>query len=175
MPAAPVVAPMAADDMSGSVGLGVGVVAGSTGTGSILVAPDTGNLMLKYWINDAFALLPRLSFGVSKTDADDSTSWSFAPEVLASFTMLKGASTRLEGGVGIGFGLSQPAGADTDTTIGIHLPIELAVEHFFTRWFSMGVAIHENFLSYSKTGDVYTLGVMLNSMSYMGSLFFYTD
>jgi hypothetical protein len=179
MPAAPVVAARASDDMSGSVGLGVGIVGGSTGAtgtgGNILIAPDTGNLMLKWWINDAFALSPRLSLGLTNTDADDSTAWHFAPEVLASLGLIKGASTRLSLGVGLGFRVAQQAGVDVDTELTFYLPVELSVEHFFTRWFSMGIAIHERFIEYSKKGDSYTLAMKLDTLSYMGSLFFYTD
>jgi hypothetical protein len=186
MPAAPVVAPKAADDMSGSIGLGVGVVGGSTGvttttgggtqsSGNLLVAPDTGNLMLKWWLNDGFALSPRLAIALHKTDADNSTSWSFAPEVLGSFGLIKGLSTRLSIGVGLGFAVGQAAGADVETSLAFYLPVELSVEHFFTRWFSMGIAIHERFLEYTKLGDAYTLAMKLDTLSYMGSLFFYTD
>ena len=44
-----------------SVGLGVGVVAGND-----FVKPDTANLMLKYWMSDALAIVPRLAFGITK-------------------------------------------------------------------------------------------------------------
>ena len=189
MPAAPMMAPKASDDMTGSVGLGVGVVGGSTGvttsngttttTGNILVAPDTGNLMLKYWMSDAMAIVPRLTFGYAKTRVAGATeagpaSWALAPEVIASFTLLKGASTRLAAGAGIGFMVGKTGGA-SDTSFGINIPIELSVEHFFTRWFSMGIAVHEPLLAYTKTGDVWSFGLQLDSTQYMGSLFFYTD
>ena len=189
MPAAPVMAPKAADDMTGSVGFGVGIVAGSTGsttaangtttaTGNLLIAPDTGNLMLKYWMSDAMAIVPRLTLTMFKTNPGTGagpTAWQFNPEVLASFVLLKGASTRLTAGVGLGLYLSKNIVSTTDTTFGINIPIELGVEHFFTRWFSMGIAVHDQFVSYTKTGDAYDFGLSINTLAYMGSLFFYTD
>jgi hypothetical protein len=130
---------------------------------------------LKWWLNDAFVLSPRISLGLSKTNGDDTTAWHFAPEVLASFGLIKGASTRLSLGVGLGFYVGQAAGANTETDIVFYLPVELSVEHFFTRWFAMGIAIHERFIEYSKSGDTYGLAMKLDTLSYMGSLFFYTD
>jgi hypothetical protein len=189
MPVAPVMAPKAADDMTGSVGLGVGIVAGSTGvdattgnsTGNILIAPDTGNLMLKYWMSDAMAIVPRLTLTMAKSNsgvpgaASSATGWVFNPEVLASFVLLKGASTRLTAGAGVGIYLSKNIISNVNTTIGLNIPIELGVEHFFARWFSMGIAIHDQFIAYNKTGDAYSFGLSVNTLSYMGSLFFYTD
>lgn len=176
MPAAPVLAPRASDDMTGSVGLGVGV-----GAGTSLVIPDTANLMLKYWMSDALALVPRLSMGLSKTK-DVDASWAFSPSILASFVLLKGASTRLSAGVGIGLSLSKDPNADVTanpdaakTLVDIFIPVQLSVEHFFTRWFAMGIAIDERFLDFSKQGTPWTFGVGLDTLSYMGSLFFYTD
>ena len=185
MPVAPVMAPKASDDMTGSVGLGVGIVAGSTGTstaadgtttstGNLLIAPDTANLMLKYWMSDAMAIIPRLSLGLSKSKGTDA-SWGLAPSVLADFILLKGTSTRLDVGVGIGFGFAKDKAVSSDTAINFFIPVQLGVEHFFTRWFSMGIAINERFLDYNKLGDKWTLGVGLDTLSYMGSLFFYTD
>ena len=173
MPAAPVMAPKASDDMTGSVGFGTGVVAGTS-----LVATN-GVVAMKYWMSDAMAIVPRLTLTMSKVNPGTGagpTAWQFNPEVLASFVLLKGASTRLSAGAGIGINLSKniPA-AGPDTTIGINIPIELGVEHFFARWFSMGIAMHDQFLSYSKTGDAYTFGLSVNTLAYMGSLFFYTD
>jgi hypothetical protein len=176
MPVAPVMAPKAADDMTGSVGLGVGI-----GAGTSLIIPDTANLMLKYWMSDAMALVPRLSLGLSKSK-DVDASWSFAPSVLASFTLLKGASTRLSAGVGLGFSLSKNPTASTltnpdaqKTLVDIYVPVQLGVEHFFTRWFAMGIAIDESFIDFRKQGDPWTVSIGLDTLSYMGSLFIYTD
>jgi hypothetical protein len=184
MPVAPMMAPKAADDMSGSVGFGVGIVGGSTGeatngssTGNILIAPNTADLMMKYWLNDAMALLPKLSFGLSKSKSNGVSTdmaWSLAPSLLADFTLLKGASTRFSAGVGLGlaFGKTPPA---TDTAISINVPVTLNVEHFFTRWFSMGVGARFNLIDYAKVGDNYAFSFEVSNINYMGSLFFYTD
>jgi len=105
MPAAPVMAPKASDDMTGSVGFGTGVVAGTS-----LVATN-GVVAMKYWMSDVMAIVPRLTLTMSKTKvpAADAgpTAWQFNPEVLASFVLLKGASTRLSAGAGIGINLSK--------------------------------------------------------------------
>jgi hypothetical protein len=182
-PALPVAvaAPRAADDMTGSVGFGVGVVAGSTGSsgaagataGSLLIAPDTGNLMMKYWMSDSLAIMPMLSLQIHKVKGSDA-SWSIAPAAVALFNLLKGASTRFDAGLGLGFfaGKTPPA---TDTTIGIAIPVVLNVEHFFTRWFSMGVGAQFDLLKFGKTGDYWEMNVELSNVNYMGSLFFYTD
>jgi hypothetical protein len=191
MPVSPLVAPKAADDMSGSVGFGVGVVSGTD-----LVKPDTGNLMMKYWVNDAMALVPRLFIGGTKYK-DQDMSWAIAPSVLADFTLLKGASTRFSFGVGLGLlfaknrtdgtatapatnvedqpGSTPFAGDPTATRIGIYVPTALNVEHFFTRWFSMGVGADFNLLDYQKQGDAWRFSFELSNVRYLGSLFFYTD
>jgi len=176
MPVAPVMAPKAADDMTGSVGFGVGV--GSAAGTTTLVTTDN-TVAIKYWMSDAMAIVPRLTFTMSKAKIPPApagaTAWQFNPEVLASFVLLKGASTRLAAGVGLGINLSKNIVSGTDVTFGINVPIELGVEHFFTRWFSMGIAMHDDFLAYTKTGDAYNFGLTVNTLSYMGSLFFYTD
>ena len=179
MPVTPVLAPKASDDMTGSVGLGVGVGAG-TGANSTLITTNN-TIAIKYWMSDAMAIVPRLVFTMSKAKAATAgaaagpTQWEFNPEVLASFVLLKGASTRLTAGAGLGIDLSKNYISTNDVTIGINVPIELGVEHFFTRWFSMGVAVHENFLSYKKTGGAYNFDLSLSTPVYMGSLFIYTD
>jgi hypothetical protein len=64
----------------------------------------------------------------------------------------------------------------TDTAIDLYIPIQLSVEHFFTRWFSMGIAIDERFLDFNKPdSNSWTLGIGIDTLSYMGSLTFYTD
>ena len=63
----------------------------------------------------------------------------------------------------------------------INVPITAGVEHFFTRWFSMGIAVGENLFSYTHPG-----GGASNTTSFVidtgatgavlaGSAFFYTD
>ncbi len=175
MPAAPMMAPKAADDMTGSVGFGVGV--GSSAATTTLVTTDN-TVAIKYWMSDAMAIVPRLTFTMTKNNPGTGagpTAWQFNPQVLASFVLLKGASTRLAAGVGLGLNLSKNIVSTADTTIGINIPIELGVEHFFTRWFSMGISASNQFLAYTKTGDAYNFGLTINTMSYMGSLFIYTD
>ena len=112
---------------------------------------------------------------MSKTK-DVDASWGLAPEILADFTLLKGASTRLDAGIGLGFSVSKdPNATPSDAVLQIYIPVQLGVEHFFTRWFSMGIAINERFLDFYKQGTPWTIGVGLNTLSYMGSLFIYTD
>jgi hypothetical protein len=168
--------PRPADDMTGSVGFGVGVLAGATTT-SLVTTDNT--IAIKYWMSDAMAIVPRLTFSMAKAKVPPAdagpTQWQFNPEVLASFVLLKGASTRLAAGVGLGINLSKNYVSTADTTFGINIPIELGVEHFFARWFSMGIAMHDQFISYTKTGDAYNFGLSVNTLAYMGSLFFYTD
>lgn len=170
MPPAPMMAPRAPDDMTGSVGFGVGV--GSSATTTTLVTTDN-TISIKYWMSDAMALVPKLTFGLTKTKGQDA-GWSLAPELLASFVLLKGASTRLSAGIGLGFGLAKASTAD-DTTIGLYIPVQLGVEHFFTRWFSMGVGVGERFFDFTKTGDTWSMALRADTLAYMGSLFFYTD
>jgi hypothetical protein len=168
------VAPKGADDMTGSVGFGVGVASGTDS----LIKPDTTNLMMKYWMNDALALMPKLSLGITKTKGQDA-GWDFAPSILADFGLLKGASTRLSAGIGLGLDFAKkraPAAlTSSDTYIAITIPVQIGVEHFFTRWFAMGVGANCNLINFSKQGDPWTLNVSLSNTAYMGSLFFYTD
>jgi len=172
MPAAPVMAPKASDDMTGSVGFGVGV-----GAGTSLVVPDTTTVALKYWMSDALAIIPRLNLQMNKVKNTD-TAWAFAPAVLADFTLLKGASTRLSIGAGLGlsFAKNMAPATTTDTYIAFNIPVQMGVEHFFTRWFSMGLGTSFNFLSYAKDGTKpWSFDVEVSNIRYMGSLFFYTD
>jgi hypothetical protein len=173
MPAAPVMAPKASDDMTGSVGFGVGVVGGS----SVVKTDDV--IAMKYWMSDALALIPQLSLNINKTK-DVNTAWKFAPQLLADFTLLKGASTRLSAGLGLGITLAKgmlPANtASTDTYIAFRVPVQIGVEHFFARWFSMGLGATFPFLAYDKQGDApWHFNVEISNVNYMGSLFFYTD
>jgi hypothetical protein len=169
-------APKAPDDMTGSVGFGTGVVAGTS-----LVAPNTGVLMMKYWMSDAMAIVPRLVLDIFKAKGAD-TAWMFAPSVLADFTLLKGASTRLSAGIGLGLGFAKnqatplfTGGDQTATQIQVFVPCEIGVEHFFARWFSMGIAADFNFIDFQKQGTPWTVDFAVNNVTYLGSLFFYTD
>jgi len=172
MPAAPMMAPRASDDMTGSVGFGVGVVAGS----DLVKTNDT--IMMKYWMSDAMAIVPKLDLSINKTKNVDTT-WGLAPAVLADFTLLKGASTRLSagGGLGLAFAKNQPpaVATSTDTYVNIFVPAQVGVEHFFARWFSMGLGAQFHVLDFQKQGDGWKFGFDLSNTTYMGSLFIYTD
>jgi hypothetical protein len=164
------------DDLTGTVGFGVGIVAGDE-----LIKPDTGSVITKYWLNDAIALVPQLNFNITKNTGSD-TAWKLEPQLRVDFTLLKGASTRLEGGAGLGlaFGknVTAPAaltGATTSSNlVGIFVPVALQVEHFFTRWFAMSVGAQFNLLEYEKQGPS-TFMLDIDNITYMANLFFYTD
>jgi len=183
MPVAPMMAPKAADDMSGSVGFGVGVVAGTD-----LIKPNTADLSMKYWLNDAIALMPKLDLAISKSKGSD-MAWKLAPALAMEFGLLKGASTRFNAVVGVGLAFSkyQTVASTTDpdappvvvapkdTTIDIFIPAGLNVEHFFARWFSMGFGTYFNLIDFKKTGTPWSMDFGVNNINYVGSLFFYTD
>jgi len=176
MPAAPMMAPKASDDMTGSVGFGVGVGAGQ-GTTSLVTTDN--KIAMKYWMSDAMALIPSLDILINKAKGVD-TKWRLAPSLLVDFTLLKGASTRLSAGAGLGLAFAKqlpPATSvtSTDTYIDIFVPVQIGVEHFFTRWFAMGLGARFSFIDFAKQGDGWGLNVALNNTTYMGSLFFYTD
>jgi hypothetical protein len=175
--------------MTGSVGFGVGIVAGSTGsttaangtttaTGNLLIAPDTGSIFMRYYLSDSMSIVPKLDFSLHKQKDTDAT-WGFAPEVNALFTLLKGASTRLDAGVGLGFHLAKnqaPANTGSDKTyFDIYVPVTLGVEHFFTRWFAMGIWTSSPVIAFAKQGDPWGMILSVNNTSYMGTLTFYTD
>jgi len=178
MPVAPVMAPRAADDMTGSVGFGTGISSGATS----LVTID-GTVFMKYWMSDVMSIVPRLSLTMAKarvagaSEAGDAT-WGFDPAVLVNFVLLKGASTRLDAGLGLGLSLAKgqaPAAGTEDTRIGLYIPVQMGVEHFFARWFSMGIATGFNFLDFSKEGDPWSMSLEISNVRYVGSLTIYTD
>ena len=109
MPAAPMMAPRAADDMTGSVGFGVNVVGGGT---SLVTIPAAPTLMMKYWMSDAMSIVPRLAIEMTKVKGSSSV-WSVSPQVLANFVLLKGASTRLDAGLGLGLAIAKNYAATT--------------------------------------------------------------
>lgn len=171
MPVAPVMAPRAADDMTGSVGFGTGVIAGTS------LATIDGHVFMKYWMSDVMSIVPRLSLTMAKVK-DVDASWGFDPAVLVNFVLLKGASTRLDAGLGLGLSLAKgqaPAAGTEDTYIGLYIPVQMGVEHFFTRWFSMGIATGFNFLSFAKEGDPWQMNLEVSNVRYVGSLTIYTD
>jgi hypothetical protein len=165
--------------MSGQLGIGVGV--GSGGAGSSLISTKDAEINMKYWLSDTLAVMPQLALTVG-TASGNSTAWRFAPAALVLYCPWRTTSTRLGvgGGLGLSFGkaaVASPAPAP-DTTITIRLPIYVGVEHFFTKWFSMGIAVQEDFLNYTKTGPVHSFNLGIDNTTTtqaIGFLFFYTD
>jgi hypothetical protein len=175
-PLPPMMPPKPVDDMTGSVGLGVGVVAGDT-----LIKPDTSNLTLRYWMSDTMSIDPWLQFTLGKAKGSDAQ-WGLGPGVLANFVMLKGASTRLTVGIGLGLELSKlmpnsdgTPSTSTDVKVSLYIPAQLGIEHYFTRWFSMGIAMADSLFSFNKQGEGWSMAIDVSTLRYMGSLFFYTD
>jgi hypothetical protein len=155
--------------MTGSLGFGVGV------TPSVQLVGTSGQVAVKYWSTDTLAFVPALNFTLSKS-MGQSAAWLFNPEFVVLFVPFKGTSTRLLVGGGLGVSLSKTMPAIVNnTTFEIYLPIQAGVEHFFTRWFSMGIAARTRLFDYTKTGTPYTMNFSINSASLLGSLFFYTD
>lgn len=178
-------APMASDSMAGQLGFGAGVTAGT----SFIVPGATLNM--KYWLSDVLAVMPTVALKMYKIK-DIDTHWAIAPGALVLYCPWKTTSTRLSVGGGLALTFAKwgtaagppalgttPTGAPvTDTYIGIALPIYAGVEHFFTKWFSMGIGVQDNFLQYGKQGDGWAMGVSIdnvNSITALGFLFFYTD
>jgi len=79
----------------------------------------------------------------------------------------------------VGNDLSGPVGSKpSDTAVEIFLPISAGVEHFFAKWFSMGILVTDRLVDYGKQGDAWALNVSIDntrSMTMVGFLFFYTD
>jgi hypothetical protein len=163
-------APKGSDDMTGSIGFGVGVLAGA----QTLITPNN-SVALKYWLSDVLAVSPGLIFNVNKPNGQ-TTAWEFNPQAVVLFVPFRSTSTRFSvgGGLGVRFQkLSVPNGAPSpNTQVELIIPIQAGVEHFFTRWFSMGIAAQSALFDYSK--DV-RFGMTIDTTSYLGQLFFYTD
>jgi hypothetical protein len=163
-------APKGSEDMTGSIGFGVGV---ANSAASILqVAP--GNLVaLKYWLSDVLAVSPALRFNIFKpaTPPGAMTTWDFSPSAVVLFVPFRSTSTRLEVGGGLGISIGKVPG-NPDTQVHIFVPLQAGVEHFFTRWFSLGIAVASNLIDYQK--DV-GFGIHINTTDLLGQLFFYTD
>ena len=184
-------APAASDNMSGQLGFGVGLSAGTS-----LAVPGAA-LITKYWLSDSMAILPQLQLKMYKTKGQD-TNWAIAPSAIILYCPWKNTSTRLSvgGGLGLAFEKWGPAAATPasppdlsvqrpqmptpapDTYIGITLPIYVGLEHFFAKWFSMGIALQNNFLEYGKQGTPWVMALGIdnaNSFQALGYLLFYTD
>lgn len=170
------VAPKGSDDMTGSLGFGLGVSAGA----QTLIAPNA-TIAVKYWLNDTLSVVPAFNFGVNKpAAAGSSTAWAFTPEAVVLFVPFRSTATRFSVGGGLGFSVSKTP--PQDTGVRIYIPLQAGVEHFFTRWFSMGIAARANLIDYQKDdhfssaiSTTSNTGVGPNSASAVGQLFFYTD
>jgi hypothetical protein len=168
-------APKVGDDMTGSLGFGVGVIAGTS-----LVSP-TASIALKYWLSDVLAVVPALNFQVLKLSSPPgggptpNTQWDFAPEAVVLFVPFRSTTTRLSLGGGLGIDIGKGPGATT-TAVHIYVPIQAGVEHFFTRWFSIGIAARSNLIDYNKDVAFSTsITTRSNNLGVVGQLFFYTD
>jgi hypothetical protein len=178
--------PMASDNMAGQLGFGVGVSAGAS-----LIIPGAV-INMKYWLSDVLAVMPTLQFKMFTGNGID-TNWALAPGALVLYCPWRTTSTRLSVGAGLGLMLAkwgaagppalgtQPTGnPPANTYIGITIPLYAGVEHFFTKWFSMGIALQNDFLSYGKQGDGWFMTVAVDNVNNralqaVGFLFFYTD
>jgi hypothetical protein len=159
--------PRAEGDMTGSLGFGIGVIP------STQIVGTAGQVALKYWYQENLALVPALNLSIAKAMGTN-TNWTFNPELVALYVPWRNTSTRLEigGGLGFSFGKNAPA---TDTLFNVYLPIQGGVEHFFTRWFSLGIAARTNFFAWTKQGDAWNFAFDINTAAFLGQLFFYTD
>jgi hypothetical protein len=173
--------------MSGQLGIGVGVGAGGTS----LISTRDAEINMKYWLSDTLSLMPQLALGVFTTSGL-STGYKIDPAALILYCPWKTTSTRLSVGGGLGLDFEKvptrtpgtPPGAPptatipANATIGITLPIYAGVEHFFTKWFSMGVAVQNDFLAYRKNGTTHSFDFGFDTTATtraVGFLFFYTD
>jgi hypothetical protein len=179
---APMMAPKSANDLTGSVGFGVGIAS------NVELVGTTADVAIKYWMHDNLALVPQLNFNVTNVSSaggnPGGTTWVVAPQLQLLFVPFQSTSTRLEIGGGVGFGVGK-AVAGGSTFFDVSIPIQAGVEHFFTRWFSTGIAIGENFFAYAHPGGGAANTTAFNLYSGTGagpgetvlaaSLFFYTD
>jgi hypothetical protein len=169
-------APKGAEDMTGSIGFGVGVLTRAATT--TLVTSDS-TVALKYWLSDVLAVSPSLAFSVVKPTPPMGMSpatdiqWTFNPQAVVLFVPFRSTTTRFEVGAGLGINLNKNPTVSPDTNVGIFIPIQAGVEHFFARWFSLGIAASTRFFDYEKNNSVTILNI--NTAAYLGQLFFYTD
>jgi hypothetical protein len=150
---APMVMAKSADDMTGSLGFGIGVAASTQLVGTV------ADVALKYWMHDNMALVPSLAFTLNKTTGVD-TAWTVNPQLVLLFVPFKSTSTRLEIGGGLGFAV---AGGGGTTSFNLNIPITGGVENFFT--YTHPGADAPNTIAFDIT----------TSTTFLGSLFFYTD
>jgi hypothetical protein len=188
--------------MTGSLGFGVGVGAGAND----LVKPGA-HIYMRYWFNDSLSIVPSLQFKLFKRKGID-MQWGVAPSTELVYCPWKTASTRFAIGGGIGLSFDkwsmkdaegrpdlgsqpppppdpndpprnpEPSQPPSKVTVFIYVPISAGVEHFFTRWFSMGVLVTDRLVEYGKNGDNWALAASIDntkSLEMVGFLFFYTD
>ena len=190
LPPPPMVAAAPNNDMTGSLGFGVGVGTlpssdpNTPSSTTSLISPGA-EIYMRYWFNDSLSIVPSLQFKLFKQNGSD-MQWGVAPATQLLYCPWKTASTRfaIGGGIGLSFSkwgndLSGPVGSKpSDTAVEIFLPISAGVEHFFAKWFSMGILVTDRLVDYGKQGDAWALNVSIDntrSMTMVGFLFFYTD
>ena len=188
-------APNAPYDMTGSLGFGVGVGTltnadpnnpngPSRATTTSLISPGA-EIYMRYWFNDSLSIMPSLQFKLFKMKGSD-MQWGVAPATQLVYCPWKTASTRflIGGGIGLSFSkwgndLEAPVGPKpANTAVEIYVPISAGVEHFFAKWFSMGIAVGDHLVDYAKLGDAWALSFSIDNtrnMDMVGFLFFYTD
>jgi hypothetical protein len=162
-------APKSPHDMTGSIGFGLGLV------GSTQIVGTTSAVQIRYWMSDSLVLAPSLFFNINNTNAPDDSAWQVAPELVALFVPWQATSTRLLAGGGLGLGIGEPSPLQMDTTFMVRIPVQIGVEHFFARWFSLGIAARSYLFDYQKTGDAYTMNIELDTTQLLGSVIIYTD
>jgi hypothetical protein len=174
--------------MSGQLGIGVGVVGGTD-----LIKTNDAVVMMKYWLSDLLAIVPELQLKMFKAKGVN-TDWAISPKAIVLYCPFKTTSTRLSVGGGLALEFAKwgaaaagappdlsparPGAPAPDTYIGISLPIYVGLEHFFAKWFSMGIALQNNFIAYGKQGTPWSISFGIdnvNSYQAVGSLLFYTD
>jgi hypothetical protein len=143
-------APKGTDDMTGSIGFGVGL---ATSANSLLTVAPGNAVALKYWLSDVLAISPSLQFDVTKPNGQ-TTGWTFNPQAVVLFVPFRSTSTRFSVGGGLGIRLAKASVPNNtpspNTQVSFIIPIQAGVEHFFTRWFSTGIAATFPFISYTK-------------------------
>lgn len=164
-------APKGSEDMTGSLGFGVGVASGMQ---TLITTVDT--VAVRYWLSDVLVVQPSFDFLYNKPSnplPGTGATWHFAPAAQVFFVPFRSTATRLEVGGGLGFLVGkQNAANNAPTAVNIFVPIHAGVEHFFTRWFSMGLAAQSNIIEYAKDDH---FSSSINTTTFVGQLFFYTD
>ena len=164
-------APKGSEDMTGSLGFGLGVASGMQ---TLVTTVDT--VAVRYWLSDLLVVQPSFDFLYNKPSnppPGTGATWQFAPAAQVFFVPFRSTATRLEVGGGLGFliGKQNPAN-NAPTAVNIFVPIHAGVEHFFTRWFSLGIAAQSNLIEYVKDDH---FSSSINTTTFVGQLFFYTD